>query len=277
VDLELRWHPRRISLCLSEREKKAAGESAIVRPDDAADSLEAFHQRLRDLCEDHRECHGPERAGRIRAQAEQALALARELGVLKEPDFTWEEFRTLSSEFRIGTEHMVELDARSGMVGKTTLPPAFGLIPEVVNLPLAEVRPDADRKGFRQAIEFLNATPLEYLVRWIACNEVFGDQVKLAAVIRWTDGLVSFGITQPQYHGTPADPREIEGLFLKAGWSRLADPSGHTVFFNHAFGVLAIDAERRNCFVNDGGLQPFDVILCKPDETMERFLGIYPE
>ena len=32
------------------------------------------------------------------------------------------------------------------------------------------------------------------------------------------------------------------------------------------------------CFVvNDGGLQPFDVILCEPDETMERFLGIYPE
>lgn len=153
---------------------------------------------------------------------------------------------------------MVELDARSGRVGKTTLPPAFGLIPEVVNLPLAEVRPGADRKAFRQAIEFLNATPLEYLARWIACNEVFGDQVKLATVIRWTDGLVSFGITQPQYHGT------------------LADPSGHTVFFNHAFGVLAIDAERRNCFVNAGGLQPFDVILCKPDETMERFLGIYP-
>ena len=49
------------------------------------------------------------------------------------------------------------------------------------------------------------------------------------------------------------------------------------VFFNYAFGVIAIDAEKRNCYVNQGGLQPFDVILCKPDEVMERYLRIYPE
>lgn len=48
------------------------------------------------------------------------------------------------------------------------------------------------------------------------------------------------------------------------------------MFFNYAFGVMAIDAEKRNCYLNDGGLQPFDVILCEPDESLERYLGIYP-
>ena len=44
-----------------------------------------------------------------------------------------------------------------------------------------------------------------------------------------------------------------------------------------AFRVMAIDAERRNCHLTDGQLQPFDVILYTPDEEMERYLGIYPE
>lgn len=46
--------------------------------------------------------------------------------------------------------------------------------------------------------------------------------------------------------------------------------------FNYAFGILAIDAETRNCYLNEGGLQPFDVILCQPDEEMDGYLGIYP-
>jgi hypothetical protein len=57
----------------------------------------------------------------------------------------------------------------------------------------------------------------------------------------------------------------------------LNDPSGHTVFFDYAFGVLAIDAERRNCYLNEGGLQPFDVVLCEPGEALERYLGIFPK
>lgn len=39
---------------------------------------------------------------------------------------------------------------------------------------------------------------------------------------------------------------------------------------------MAIDAERRNCYLNDAGLQPFDVILCVPDEALEKYLGIFP-
>lgn len=177
----------------------------------------------------------------------------------------------------LGTEHMVELDTRAGLVGKTTIPPAFGLVPEVCCRRLAVLRPDVAGPCERDAIEFVPGTPLEYLARWMACNEVFRDDVHLVSVIRWMDGVISFGITQPQYHGIPAPPRDIDAYFHEAGWTRLNDPSGHAVFFNYAFGVMAIDAEMRNCYINQGGLQPFDVILYQPDESLEQYLRIFPE
>lgn len=114
----------------------------------------------------------------------------------------------------IGTEHMVELDTHTGLVGKTTLPPGFGLVPAVRQHSLAVLRPEAGGPVAAESIEFVSATPLEYLSRWLANNEVFG--------------------------------------------------------------VLAIDAETRNCYINRGGLQPFDVIVCEPDEALERYLRIYP-
>ncbi|BCU76204.1 hypothetical protein [Luteolibacter sp. LG18] len=173
----------------------------------------------------------------------------------------------------IGSEHWVDFSDEDGHYHKTTIPPAFGLVPKVVTHPVVDLRSAIPKT--RQAIEFLPGTPLEYLERWRTSNELFGDDVRLVSVIAWADGGLSFGITQPQYHGVPAEPREIEHHFLRAGWVRLPDPSGHVIFFNHAFGVMAIDAERRNCYVTDGELQPFDVILCRPDAEMEEFLGIY--
>lgn len=158
--------------------------------------------------------------------------------------------------------------------GKITIPPAFGLIPEVRKITRADLHEDPATPAFREAIELMPATPLEYLDRWIASNDVFGDDVRLVSVVRWADGRISFGITQPQYHGVPADPRDIEKHFMAAGWERLKDPSGHVIFYNFAFNVIAIDAERRNCYLNRGDLLPFDVILRKPDDALSRFLNI---
>lgn len=59
----------------------------------------------------------------------------------------------------------MELDTRAGLVGKTTIPPAFGLVPEVRRHPLAVLRPDAEGPREREAIELVHATPLEYLSR----------------------------------------------------------------------------------------------------------------
>lgn len=161
---------------------------------------------------------------------------------------------------------------------KITIPPAFGLIPQLLSIPSVDLRGEDSEGQTRPSIEFAAATPLEYLERWQRANELFRDDVRLASVVEWQDGAVSFVITQPQYHGIPAEPEEVEKFFLKAGWARLHDPTyAHQIFFNHAFGVMAIDAERRNCNITENGLQPFDVVLCHPNEELERFLGIYPE
>jgi hypothetical protein len=158
---------------------------------------------------------------------------------------------------------------------KITIPPGFGLTPVIRRVPIANLR--SEQQEFRNVIEFVAATPLEYLERWENCNLLFGDDVQLASAIDWPDGTLSLCTTQPQYHGEPAEYRDIEAGFISRGWTRLKDPSGHAVFFNYAFGVMAIDAERRNCYLTDGQLQPFDVILCRPDEAMSAFLGIYPD
>lgn len=117
-----------------EREKKRnrpSGDSSSSQcAGGSGDSLAAFYERLRDVCQDHGACHGQDREHRIRAQAEQALALAGEFGLLIEPGVSWAKFLALCSDPIVGTEHMVELDTRAGLVGKTTIPPAFGLVPD---------------------------------------------------------------------------------------------------------------------------------------------------
>lgn len=69
--------------------------------------------------------------------------------------------------------------------------------------------------------------------------------------------------------------REIESFFTEAGWTRILDDTGHLLFFNYAFNVLAVDALPRNCYVGDGNFLPFDVILCHPTESLEQFLRLY--
>jgi hypothetical protein len=214
--------------CESGKKSSEAGFEA-----GAADSLEAFLKRLRDRCADHGGCHGADRDRCIEEQAQRALDLADELGLLKQPDFTFGDFRQMEPDLWSGTEHVVELSQPGMRYHKTTIPPAFGLIPKMIRVPVVDLRADPSQSKDRKAIEFVRATPLEYLERWQASNEIFSDDVRLTSVIAWPDGAVSFGITQPQYHGIPAEPRDIERCFLAAGWTRMKDPSGHVVYFNY--------------------------------------------
>ncbi|WP_395751580.1 hypothetical protein [Prosthecobacter sp.] len=158
---------------------------------------------------------------------------------------------------------------------KITVPPKFGLIPAIGSSPRANLRDDPTLPAFKEQIEFIHATPLEYQERWIAANDVFEDDVRLTSVVEWSDGRISFSISQPQYHGEPATHREIEGFFNAAGWKRILDDSGHLLFYNYVFEVLAIDALPRNCYIKDGSLLPFDVILCRPDDRLQDFLKPY--
>lgn len=229
------------------RQKKDSRSNLCSAPRRAeGDSLEAFHDRLRDLCAHDLEGAGHDRAGLAQDQAKRACALGRECGILSQPGLTWVEFCRNAGEPHLGTEHLVELSGDKHRVFKITIPPNFGLTPKVLRHPVVNLRDDPALPKTRPSIEFLPATPLEYLERWMAANEVFGDDVKLTAVIEWADGQVSFAISQPQYHGEPATEREIEAEFEASGWTRFIDSAGHVLFFNYAFQVLAIDALLRN-------------------------------
>lgn len=160
---------------------------------------------------------------------------------------------------------------------KVTKPPGFGFFPRVQEHPGVKLYDDAPDPGVRGALELEKATPTEYLERWMKANEVFGDDVRLASVILWGGGEVSFCILQPHYDGEAATEREIERYFTNDGWVHLKDPNGeHVIFMHYAFNVLAVDAMPRNCKFNEYGLQPFDVILASPGEDLDDFLRIYP-
>lgn len=266
-----------------EREKKVTGTQHLrhkqgesVANGKSMHSLKTFRDRLCDLCSHDLGSTGRHRASLAQDQAQQAVALARELGLLNSAPMSWADFRRGNLDLHYGTEHVVESDEMGVQMVKITIPPAFGLIPKVVSYPTINLRADPDLSATRQTIEFLHATPLEYLERWIAANEVFDDDVKLTSVVEWACGLVSFAISQPQYHGKPATPREIEAFFEASGWERIINPSDHTLFYNYAFQVLAIDALPRNCYLHKETLLPFDVILCHPDQELEKYLKIYP-
>ncbi len=128
----------------------------------------------------------------------------------------------------------------------------------------------------RLQIEFIEATPLEYLERCLLANDVFEDDIRLASVIEWADHRLSIGTTQPHYAGRPATHDQIEDYFIQNQWVRRRDAAGHLIFFNYAYQVLAIDAVPRNCYLQDTSLQPFDVILCRPSDELEAFLDLYP-
>jgi len=245
----------------------------VSAPGDKSHSLETFHKRLHDLCANDLGGSRHDRARFAKDQAEHACALGGENSLLSVPGLTWAEYCSATPGSPVTSEHRVELDEESGRMVKITIPPKFGLIPQVLTHSVPNLRGEP---GERKAIEFLPATPLEYLERWMAANEIFGDDVRLTSVIRWADDQVSFAISQPQYHGAPATEAEIDESFRASGWTAIRDPERqHQLFFNYAYSILAVDALPRNCYINEDGLLPFDVILYQPDEEMEEYLGLY--
>jgi len=237
--------------------------------------LKAFYNQLRDLCRNHGTRFGSDRIKIAQAEAEQACALAGEFGILRSAGEPFSAFLLAEANLLCGAEHFVDFEETRSRVVKVTIPPGFGLVPCVTAPPRANIRNSPRIPSFREQIEFIPATPLEYLDRWLLANEVFQDDVRLASVITWSDGSASISISQPQYHGVPATEREIETHFTQAGWTRCPLERGGTAFYNYAHAVLAIDVLPRNCYVNDGGILPFDVILQRPGPELERFLKLY--
>jgi len=241
------------------------------------DSIETFRDRLCELFQKDGRDGGGERSVRAQKEAECAIAAARQAEILTEHSDTWREFLRTPKRgegFVCGTEHGVDYDPDSQLVVKITKPPGFGLFPRVVSVP----RYKGGEVGWKRepSVEFVAATPIEYLERWIRANEVFDDDTRLVSVVRWRDGQVSFCIVQPHYDGEAATERQIESSFIEGGWTPLRDPRGeHLVYMNYPWNVLAVDALPRNCKYNKDGLQPFDVILVTPDDDLDAYFKIY--
>ena len=87
--------------------------------------------------------------------------MADELGVLKNPRFTWQKLRQEEQGLWIGSEHLVEFFPQERRYHKITVPPAFGLTPALLSIPVANLHADPAAQSFRRAIEFIHATPLE--------------------------------------------------------------------------------------------------------------------
>ena len=245
--------------------------------------LEALLNELRHLHRDHKESDGRERRLSIQEQAKYACAFARKNGILVEPSYDFSEISVVNNTQTTdetslvkGAEHVVELDASLRRMKKITIPTGFGLTPKLLyhDVPHASLR--GNQVTTRASIEYIEGSPLEYLTRWHACNELFHDDAKLTTVILWPNGDTSFGITQPQYSGNIPEVSRIEDYFSQAGWTRIKNALHHTIFYNYAFGVLAFDIEPRNCYISQqGNLLPFDVILSEPDDVLSDFLQLY--
>lgn len=253
-------------------------QGGIKPPLDEGYSIKAFRERLYNLCQNDFAGLESDRASLSKTQAEQASALAGELGLLKSTALAWSDFQRNAEDLHFGSEHAVEYSPLHQRVIKITIPPGFGLVPIVVDHPVINLRSDSPSPEFRRDIEFVCATPLEYLDRWIDANELFGDNVRLASMVAWADGQFSFVLTQPQYHGEPASDRIIDDYFRAAGWTRLPDYSGHTIYYHYPFQTLAIDAFPRNCYASpeNDAIYPFDVILCRPGSALCSLLKLYP-
>jgi hypothetical protein len=231
--------------------------------------LAPLYNRLSDLHAEIGGRFGAERLQAIQAQAESACAFADEVGRLTLPKLTFEEWVSTDAELRSGAEHVVEFDESLESVGKITVPVGFGVIPIVKRLAL---HPERDA-----SIEYDSATPLEYLYRWSMANEIFRDRVELLSVIKWKDGKVSFSIKQPYYPGVKATHKEIEDGFRANGWEKRPSLNSLSIFYNYAYGILAFDAEPRNCYIDQDDLQPFDVVLCRPTPELEDLLDLWPD
>ena len=240
--------------------------------------LEALLHELQDFHRDNEKGH-EWRGQVIQEQAQYACAFARKNELLEETPYSFDQFEAdseLGSTSLVrGAEHVVELDEHSHRIKKFTLPSGFGLTPKLLHHDQAhaDLRPELQRT--KPSIEFVPATPLEYLARWHACNELFRDDVQLTTVILWSDHRVSFGITQPQYAGRIPTNARIEDYFCETMWARVPNELGHTIFYNYAYDILALDIEPRNCYLSDDDeLLPFDVILSTPDDDLRDFLKL---
>ncbi len=117
------------------------------------------------------------------------------------------------------------------------------------------------------------ALPLEYLVRWLAQNEIFGDAVEFEGVVESPHGL-SLVVAQRWITGEVPTENEIADLMGTLGFE--STPL-HECFHRAADDYVVMDCHDGNFVKQDDGLVvPIDVISLHPDAGLKQRLNAAP-
>ena len=125
------------------------------------------------------------------------------------------------------------------------------------------------------------ATPFEYLARWVLFNRTFGDSVKIEGVIG-TPGQEAMVINQPLILGEDASDEEIEAFMVGDKGFKRADcpPLGRAgvasqSFFRPSDYVAVFDTHGENFLVGELGVTPIDALIVA-DEYLANWLKLSP-
>lgn len=102
------------------------------------------------------------------------------------------------------------------------------------------------------------ASPIDYLERWLLHNQVFGDSVVFLGAIK-DDSKLRLLIEQPAIEGTVATLEEIQSFFTASGW-RPFRADGNLAFFDPDREITVSDTHLGNIIVMPNGqLAPIDL------------------
>ena len=165
---------------------------------------------------------------------------------------SWEEASAGASAG--GIEHLIRPEPALGRIIKITRAPVFGRTGWLNN------------QGLPALVE---ATPLEYLIRWYLANKVLGDSARIVGVTAQKPGLPALIISQPLVKGAIPSRQRLRKFFSEAEFERV--PGTHT-FFRRSDGVALYDARPANLVERNGVCIPIDVIPVQANDRLRRAL-----
>lgn len=123
--------------------------------------------------------------------------------------------------------------------------------------------------------EVSEATPLEYLQRWLHANRLLGDSVKLRGVAA-TDEGVQVVISQPFIHGPYPEKLQIFHELQSHGFALVPDFSvgseQDSSFYNDDSRIGIFDAACDNFILSQGLAVPIDVIIVSVGSKLRQQL-----
>lgn len=165
----------------------------------------------------------------------------------------WRELATIG-----GSEH--DIWEGPGEIWKATRPDHFGWT----------VLP-----GYDGSPAISEATPLEYLERWLNANLMLGDDVILRGVVSKEEG-VQVVISQPFVPGSYPEKMAIAGELEKRGFIPIPEFSigseTDSTFYHVESGLAMFDAASDNFILCQETPVPVDVILMQPSGRLKRQL-----